>query len=229
MVTQAEPTSVVAYVDFSLRGLLRFLSHRELLNLFARAAARAGVPVRFSQGWNPHPKVSLPLPRSVGMACPSDLLRLELAQPMAAGELADRLGRELPEGLAVRRVRLVRGNRRFPQAAAVTWEADLAGLTPPDFGRRVEAVRSAERVPVARPAKDLRRPSATVNVKEFLLELTADGDRLLAQVAVTPAGSIRPTELFEVLGVPARPAMGRLVRTGARWCRDDYLTDGDPT
>ncbi|GAF87148.1 unnamed protein product, partial [marine sediment metagenome] len=53
---------------YDVDGDLRFISHHDMLRLFARSLARAALPVRFSEGFNPHPRLSIPLPRPVGVA-----------------------------------------------------------------------------------------------------------------------------------------------------------------
>ena len=59
---------------------MRFLSHAETMRLFQRACVRAGVKVAYSQGYNPHQRMSLVLPRSVGVESDDELLCLWLAE-----------------------------------------------------------------------------------------------------------------------------------------------------
>ena len=63
-------------VKFRIWGNLRFLSHAETMSVFQRACVRAGIPVRHSEGFNPRPRMSLPLPRSVGVESDDELLVL---------------------------------------------------------------------------------------------------------------------------------------------------------
>jgi len=74
-----DATAVQAAVWFRIGGLLRFLSHAETLRVCQRACARAGVPVKHTMGFNPHPRLSLPLPRSVGVESDDELLVLWLS------------------------------------------------------------------------------------------------------------------------------------------------------
>lgn len=71
-------TDATAVVRFAVRGWLRFLSHAETVRVFERGCARARVPVKYTQGFNPHAKLSLPLPRPVGVASDDELLILRL-------------------------------------------------------------------------------------------------------------------------------------------------------
>ena len=60
--------------EFSVTGDLRFISHRDTVRVFQRALARAALPVAYSEGFNPHPRLSLPLPRAVGVASEAELM-----------------------------------------------------------------------------------------------------------------------------------------------------------
>ena len=61
-------------VKFRISGSLSYLSHRETMTMFDRALVRAQVKLKYSEGFNPRPKLSLPLPRSVGIASDAELL-----------------------------------------------------------------------------------------------------------------------------------------------------------
>ncbi len=65
-------------IRFRIAGKLRFLSHAETVKLFQRACVRAGMQLQYSQGYNPRPKMSLPLPRAVGVEPDEELLCLRL-------------------------------------------------------------------------------------------------------------------------------------------------------
>ncbi len=88
-------------IRFSIEGDLRFISHHDTLRLFERALARADWPVKFSEGFNPRPRLSLPLPRSVGIASEDELLVVELAQELDPNEAVRELSRHLPCGLQI--------------------------------------------------------------------------------------------------------------------------------
>ena len=72
--------TILLVIKFKLSGSLRFLSHAEMLKVFQRACVRAGIKIQYSQGFNPRPKLSLPLPRSVGVETDEDLLCLRVAR-----------------------------------------------------------------------------------------------------------------------------------------------------
>jgi radical SAM family uncharacterized protein/radical SAM-linked protein len=84
---------------FSKTGRLRFLSHLELITLFTRAVSRAGIPMRYSQGFHPHPKFSFATALSVGVESWAEYLDMEVAAGFEPDELRARLNRVLPDGM----------------------------------------------------------------------------------------------------------------------------------
>jgi radical SAM-linked protein len=92
------------YIVFSRGRRLRFLSHLDMMRLWERALRRARVPLRYSQGYHPHPRLSLALPLAVGMTAAAEWLECELRTPLPPTEVESRLFVHLPEGLAMSQV-----------------------------------------------------------------------------------------------------------------------------
>jgi radical SAM family uncharacterized protein/radical SAM-linked protein len=82
-------------------GRAKMVAHLEYLTMFQRAVRRAGLPVRFSQGFHPTPKVSYLEALPMGVESEAELVDLELFEPLAAEEVARRLNATLPEGFLV--------------------------------------------------------------------------------------------------------------------------------
>ncbi len=87
-------------IRFSKTGMLRYLSHLELINLFTRAVLRAGVPILYSNGFHPHPRFSFATATSVGVESHAEYLDLFVGD-MAAGEVQQRLNRVVPAGMTI--------------------------------------------------------------------------------------------------------------------------------
>src|SRR3990170_3347330 len=98
---------------YSKTGSARFLGHLELMTVVIRAIRRAGVPIKYSQGFHPMPKLSFGQPLPVGIESLEEYLDLELNEGMEPGEALQRLNREMPEGL------------RFLSAAALSLKVPL--------------------------------------------------------------------------------------------------------
>jgi radical SAM-linked protein len=71
------------------------------MKVFERAIRRANIPVAMSKGFNPHPKLSIPIALSVGIAGKDEVLELELSESVPPEVLAERLGRQLPKEICI--------------------------------------------------------------------------------------------------------------------------------
>ncbi len=90
---------------FSKTGSSAFLSHLEFVDTIRRAVARAGLPIRFSQGYHPQPRISFGQGMPVGKEMFGQPLTLELEEAVEAEAIRERLNRELPEGIVIESVR----------------------------------------------------------------------------------------------------------------------------
>ncbi|MFQ5680765.1 MAG: TIGR03936 family radical SAM-associated protein [Candidatus Omnitrophota bacterium] len=86
---------------FSKKGLMRFISHLDLMRLFARAARRAGLPLFISQGFSPHPKIRLKRAIKLGEEREREEGEIVLSEQIGKEEFCQRLNRHLPEGVTV--------------------------------------------------------------------------------------------------------------------------------
>ena len=86
---------------FSKLGRARYISHLDLMRTFQRAFARAGIPIKHTEGFHPHPFVSIALPLSVGYSSQCEILEFGLLEGTAHGEVPQRLTADMPEGILV--------------------------------------------------------------------------------------------------------------------------------
>ncbi len=86
---------------FSKLGRARYISHLDLMRTFQRAFARAGIPIKHTEGFHPHPFVSIALPLSVGYSSQCEILEFGLLEGTAHGEVPQRLTAAMPEGILV--------------------------------------------------------------------------------------------------------------------------------
>lgn len=84
---------------FEKRGRAIYISHLDLLRTFQRVFKRAGINLRHSEGFNPHPYLSFALPLSVGTESVCELLDFELTEEMDEMLLPAMLNRTMPEGI----------------------------------------------------------------------------------------------------------------------------------
>jgi radical SAM-linked protein len=204
----------VLEVEFSVTGMLRFVSHLELQHFFSRLALRAGLPVRFTQGFNPRPRISLPVPRTVGIRSLDDRVRIELEQEVVAEEALDRLRSVTPPDLDLLRAWRTDYDR-LARVSAIEWRIDLAGRDARAVAERIDQVLGGH-VQLPRQTKKHHR-SYRIDVRPMILELSGQGDEVRARVAYSPQGSLRPGELLDILGLPRVDCLGRMTRVKTYW------------
>jgi radical SAM family uncharacterized protein/radical SAM-linked protein len=88
-------------IKYTKTGAMIFLSHLELLTLFTRAVKRAEIPVKYSQGFHPHPKFSFATALSVGVESFAEYLDIEVSPEFDPNQLKESLNRSLPDGISV--------------------------------------------------------------------------------------------------------------------------------
>lgn len=219
----------MAAIRFRIAGAMRFLSHAETSRVFQRTCTRAAIPVRYSQGFNPHPRMSLPLPRPVGVESEDELLIVKLCDDpegtpgvgRAERETAlkQALAEQLPEGIDVLAVDLVGTNASFhPQSAEyvlpirVGAEADLAER----WKGEIPKVMDRDRCMVERTSAE-GRATRSVDVRPFLRSIRWERGNLIVQHRTDGAGSIRVDEILQLFGLRTEDLAGPVRRTNVIW------------
>lgn len=88
-------------IKFSKEGTIRYISHLDLLRLFKRSFKRIGIKLQYSQGFNPHPKMSFAQPLSLGYSSSGEYLEFDTAVPYSTDEVLERINSDMPDGISV--------------------------------------------------------------------------------------------------------------------------------
>ncbi|MBS3734562.1 MAG: TIGR03936 family radical SAM-associated protein [Phycisphaerae bacterium] len=191
---------------------MRFASHRDMMRAAARLVRRAGLPVRYSQGFNPHPILSLPCPRPVGVASRDEMLVVALAPPPPPAQAATwtaRLGRTAPHEMdVVAAAPLPHG--RTPHPLSATYEMPLAASERPGVRRRVERLDGRRHWPAERA---VRRGTKRLDLRRLVNILHADGGMLRWRLIPDNDIWARPAEVLRLVGLDENTELGRVVRT----------------
>jgi radical SAM-linked protein len=139
---------------YTKRGRLRFTSHRDFQRAFERALRRAEVPMAYSAGFTPHPKVSYANAAPTGTGSEAEYLEIALTDARDPDKLRELLDESLPAGLDIIDAVEARTSGLADRLTASVWELRLDGVTPEDAERAVDAFKSAETVEVQRRTKN---------------------------------------------------------------------------
>jgi radical SAM-linked protein len=124
-------------VRYAKRGRARFTSHRDFGRAFERALRRAAVPMAYSSGFSPHPRISYPNASPTGAASEAEYLEIGLAAACDPEKVRDALDAALPLGLDVVEVVVARPGALAEELTGSRWQVDLAGLS----SARLQAAR----------------------------------------------------------------------------------------
>ena len=141
-------------VRYAKRGRLRFTSHRDFQRAFERALRRADVPIAYSQGFTPHPKVSYAGAAPTGAASEAEYLEISVTRRCAPSWVAAELDAALPPGLDVVEVIEATGGALADRLQASEWEISLPELDPVDVAKAVQAFLDSPSVEVERVTKN---------------------------------------------------------------------------
>lgn len=89
---------------FSKKGTMKYISHLDLMRLFMRALRRADLPIKMTQGFNPHPKFSIKRALKLGLESDNEEAAIVLREWVKPDEFKERLARQLPEGIEIKDV-----------------------------------------------------------------------------------------------------------------------------
>ncbi|MFB7456379.1 TIGR03936 family radical SAM-associated protein [Streptomyces sp. NPDC088337] len=194
---------------YTKRGRLRFTSHRDFQRAFERALRRAEVPMAYSAGFTPHPKVSYANAAPTGTGSEAEYLEIALTAHCDPERLRELLDESLPAGLDVVEAVEARTSGLADRLTASVWELRLDGVDPAEAENAVAAFNGAETVEVQRLAKNGMRTfdtrSAVVDLESMETHgSAADGPtgqpcailRLVVR-HVTPA--VRPDDVLSGL------------------------------
>jgi len=203
-------------VRYAKRGRLRFTSHRDFSRAFERALVRARIPMAYSSGFNPHPRISYAGASPTGAASEAEYLEIGLAERVEADRLAADLDEALPEGLDVLEVVEATPGSLAERLEVSRWRIDLPGRPPEDVEPAAAAFLAATSVGVERMTKKGMR---SFDSRAAVLSLHAaayDGGTALEVVLRHTVPSVRPDDVLAGLrqvgglDAPGTPLVTRL-------------------
>ncbi|MET9345898.1 TIGR03936 family radical SAM-associated protein [Streptomyces termitum] len=156
---------------YTKRGRLRFTSHRDFQRAFERALRRAEVPMAYSAGFTPHPKVSYANAAPTGTGSEAEFLEIALTERRDPETLRALLDESLPAGLDITDAVEARTSGLADRLAASVWELRLDGVPVEDARKAVDAFLAAETVEVQRKTKNGIR---TFDTRAAVAQLAAD-------------------------------------------------------
>jgi radical SAM-linked protein len=205
-------------IRFAKRNNLKYLSHLDLMKTFERGMRRAQLPLAFSDGFHPHPKISFGPALAVGISSSDEYLDIELLAEINNEQLLKSVNRVLPGDLSILAVKRIEG-RVKPLNAIINRASYLISVqVNPDrkteLARQLNGFLAASELPTIRVNRDGQK---IVNIRPWLHNLTVEeksGDAIQIFLAgeIGSGGNLRPEDILNNLKLPIKVV--EIVRTG---------------
>ena len=177
---------------------MRYTGHLDLHKLWERAARRAELPLAYSQGFHPQPKMNMAAALPLGFSSRCEVMDMKLEHDIPLSDLPTRLNGTLPSGLQVVEVEQV--DERAPalqtQVASAEYEVTLTEHTDrSDLERKIESVMESKAIPRERRGK-------MYDLRPLLEELKLyPDDKIFMRLAAREGATGRPEEVLDVLAI----------------------------
>lgn len=194
---------------------VRYISHLDVLRFWERAIRRADLPLSYSQGFTPHPKIGFASPLPLGFTSDCEVMDVTLDERLSAEEFAERIKAETSDDLGVIRVQEVSATGPAPQAVLLMadYAADLPGVDPVEGARVVAAFLARDEFPWIDARKERNR---TYDLRAAVATLSAEawegGTRLRMRLQADAEMTARPEQVVAALFPEAE--VGGYSRTG---------------
>lgn len=188
-------------LGFYKKGNMRFISHLDLQRLFKRCIKRAGIDVAYSNGFNPHEKINIVHPLSLGFETDLDYFEIDTQKPYPEDQMVESMNLALPEGIRFTFCREIPHSSRNSSSIA---ECSLyEAVLPSSQNLNIDGFIIQDRVSILKKDKKTKK-MVEKDVKDWigrieLLEETQTGSRLSLLLRSAPNETLNPVNLLESL------------------------------
>jgi radical SAM-linked protein len=193
-------------LKYSISGLARYISHLDLAKVFERSMRRAEIPLAFSEGFNPHPKLSFGSALAVGLSSGGEYMEVQLKETIPPELFRERLNHTLPHGFTVDKVTEVKEKGKALMAiinrAAYQVELSLQGkeVTNEELTQAINNVLAKKELTVHRQAKKGFRE---IDIRPGIFSLSGQvGQETIVFHLLVATGSemnVRPNEVLKLV------------------------------
>lgn len=196
-------------ITFVKQGPLRYTGHLDLHKLWERAARRAELPLAYSRGFHPQPKMNMAAALPLGFSSRCEVMDMKLEHDISLEDLPTRLNKTLPSGLQVVEVEQVDDRAPALQTQVVSAEYEVTlteSIDRSELKRKIDSVIESKSIARERRGKmyDLRHL-----IEELALHPSGRGDedegqgvRVFMRLTAREGATGRPEEVLDVLGIP---------------------------
>lgn len=200
-------------ITYSQTGPLKYISHLDLIKLWERLLRRAGIPLAYSHGFTPHPKITVASPLPVGFEGLREVMEITLTSPISPREFEAKVRPCLPEGLDIVQVEVAEDEAlSLPQrVVASEYEVVLPDCQEKDkLAQAVEELMSKASLPFRREKGGKVREYDLRPLIKGLKVTEGPGCALWMLLETSPSATARPEDVLKALGFEGYAKIRRL-------------------
>lgn len=183
-------------MEFSKHGMAKYISHLDLQRAFSRAIRRSGLPVKFSQGFNPHYVVSFASALAVGIESDCECVEMMLAEEVEPKDYLDAMQEALPPGLTAKRAAALAD--KAPKLMAAVYEAEYTViLKKADIDKINEAVCGIIGETSLFTVKKSKGKEKKFDMRPLIKSLIINDNVLKMRLAAAQTGSLKPSLVLD--------------------------------
>lgn len=186
-------------IKFAKYGVMKFIGHLDTMRFFQKAIRRAGIAVKYSEGFSPHQIMSFAAPLGVGMESFGEYMDIEILSMSSAEEIKRTLNQVMVDGVEILTVTLLPDHAQNAMAsvAAASYRLHMKeGRFPVDnLNACIQAFYEQETIPYTKKTK---KSLKDLDLKQGIYEMDSDADGTIRMlVNASSSGNIKPSMVFE--------------------------------
>lgn len=190
---------------FTKLGYLKFISHLDLVDLFQRTLFQNKVDVKFSEGFNPHPRMSIAYPLPLGIESNSEYMEIYLNSKIDLKDFLIKMNERLPQGIKIVEAKYDDDESISNKVKSVVYAFKLLNTfydknKDIDVAKELNKINAMDIVEIERKRKKgKRRIFVKENAKDYLNRLELKDDAIYAYIKMSEQGSLKPALVFDIL------------------------------
>ena len=190
---------------FTKLGYLKFISHLDLVDLFQRTLFQNKVDVKFSEGFNPHPRMSIAYPLPLGIESNSEYMEIYLNSKIDLKDFLIKMNERLPQGIKIVEAKYDDDESISNKVKSVVYAFKLLNTfydknKDIDIAKELDKVNAMDIVEIERKRKKgKRRIFVKENAKDYLNRFELKDNAIYAYIKMSEQGSLKPALVLDIL------------------------------
>lgn len=183
-----------AVFTFSKKGDLRFIGHLDLMAIFEKAVRISNIPVWYSEGFNPHPKISVPQPLPLGAECENDILTVRIYYPCDGKEIINAMNEALPLNIRLNSVKIIEEEKRISQPTKSIYAIKTKNISSEDLKKISEDILNKKEILTERTKNSSIK---TINLRALIENIQTE-ENIIRVTLPHKENTAKPIEIFSL-------------------------------